>query len=130
MDTPAGWTELGQQVARRINYAGVIDVQPLQGLGERYESPDDAVTVAALGYTLEVRNTSSTPVRDIKILAADASEPPSWAAGIEGLSLAPGERTILLRDAAPEPVSIKVSWTNISDVRQSRLVEVPATAAS
>lgn len=126
LDSEAGWVQLADQIATIINFQGNLDLEPLKGLARRFEAPDDALSVDALGYTVELENRSKSHISNIQVSAADGSPPPAWAGGFDVQALAPGKSVVMFREHGASAVDLDLSWIDVTGALRKRRITVPA----
>lgn len=128
MDSDSGWEQLPDELAAIVNFGGPIDKSPLRELADRYEAPGDALEISALGYTVELRNQSSTPITDVRLAESqEGSEVPQWSTALEAAALEPNAFIVLLRDAEPHETSFDVSWKDIAGATHRRAIVLQGT---
>lgn len=131
LDEPDGWRRLADEVGNIINYSGVISYAPLLGLAGNYQAPSDAVRIDALGNTIEITNTSASPISGVRLQQADAAAGtplPEWASAAQDLTLPPHESVLLFRPSATEDVDLALVWTDITGTSQTRRIQIAATS--
>lgn len=130
LDSEAGWTQLADQVAAINNFQGGLDLEPLLSLARRFQAPDDALVMDALGYTVELANRSKGSISDIQIRSGDGSPLPAWVEGFDAQSLEPGESLVVFREGGEETTDISLSWTDVTGAVRKRRIEVPPVPES
>jgi hypothetical protein len=131
MDRQTGWDKLANRVAEMINFGGPLELAPLLELAGRFLAPSHALDLIMLGYTLELKNVSSSPVYDITITSPDPSHaPPEWHDALERKKLDPNQSVILFRDSTETASDVVIEWSDVAETRQRRVVTVEPTDTS
>ena len=123
LDTPQGWKQLAEAVGSALEYGGAISDAPLAELAAKFTAPNNALEVKPIGHTIEFKNTSTTPITNVQIVAVAGSSP-SWLVAINGASLQAGQGKIILRQPPADEQEIELMWNDIAGATHRRRVTV------
>ncbi|HVW45412.1 MAG TPA: TIR domain-containing protein [Solirubrobacterales bacterium] len=128
LDTEDGWIHLAERIAEVTRYPGKLELDSLRELARRFEAPDDALVIEALGYTVELKNRSQSRIDDIRVERADRHPLPTWAREFDVPTLAPEESVVMFRGHDEGERALCLSWSDVTGATRKRTVTVRATA--